>query len=44
MYLAAVLIVNTVNKQTNIIYQQKIVTNPNWWDTDQLAAYKAQRS
>ena len=44
MYLAAVLIADNVNKQTNIINQQKLVKNPNWEEADQLATYKAWRS
>ena len=31
---------DTVSKETNIIIQQKLVKNPNWKETDQLAITK----
>ena len=38
-----VLIVDTVNKQILQI-EQKFIKNPNWWEANQLAIYKAWRS
>ena len=35
------LIGDTVNKETNIVNQQKLVKHPNWQESDQLAIYKA---
>ena len=45
VFSTAVLIGDTVNKETNIINQQKLVKkNPKWKEADQLAIYKACRS
>ena len=38
------LIVDTVNRQINILNQQKLVKNPNWQEADQLAIYEAYKS
>ena len=44
VFSTAVLIEDTVSKQTNITSQQKLVKNPSWQEADQLAIYKAWRS
>ena len=45
VFSTAVLIEDTVNSETNIIFmKQKLVKNPNWQEADQLAIYKAWRS
>ena len=44
VFSTAVLIGDTVNEETKIINQQKLVKNPNWKEADQLAIYKACRS
>ena len=43
VFSTVVLIVDTVNKQTNIANRTEI-NNPNWWEADQLAIYEAWRS
>ena len=40
VFSTAVLIGDTVKKETNIVVQQKLVKNPNWNETDQLAITK----
>ena len=44
LFSTAVLIGDTVNKETNIVNQQKLVKNLKWQEADQLAIYKACRS
>ena len=41
MFSTAELIGDTVNKETNIINQQKLVKNPNWQEAGQLAIKKS---
>ena len=44
VFSTVVLILDTVNKQTDITNRTEIfVKNPNWWEADQLAIYKARR-